>query len=92
MDNNRYYGGQNGSSSDDPGPIPDRWLDCPRISDSIIAGKFYAFKTPLSSRFSPKIEPAKHFTPAMMFSNVKMDKVIQIIDAILFVLQQFQFK
>lgn len=85
MDSNRYYGGGNSSSNshDDPGPIPDRWLDCPRISNSLIADKFLAFKTPLSARFSPKMEPKYHFPPDMVFSYIKMEKVNHIDDFVL---------
>lgn len=75
MDSNRYYGGHNGSSSDDPGPIPDRWLNCPRTSTSFIANKFLAFKTPLSARFSSKMEKAQNFPPDMVFTYMKVEKV-----------------
>lgn len=74
MDNNRYYGGGN-SRSNDPGPIPDRWLECPRISVVPIASKFIAFKTPLDARFASKMEPKYHFPPEMVFSYMKMEKV-----------------
>lgn len=76
MDNKKYYGGgHNGSGSSDPGPIPDRWLHCPRTSCEFIANKFLAFKTPLSARFSPKLERSLNFQPDMVFSYMKMEKV-----------------
>lgn len=83
MDNNRYYGshgsGYGGSSSsngnNDPGPIPERWLLCPRISEAFIVNKFLAFKTPLSVRFSTQMSPEHHFQPDMVFDFMKMDKV-----------------
>lgn len=77
MDNSRYYGGHNsnGHGSDDPGQIPDRWLHCPRNANAFITEKFFAFKTPLSVRFSPKMDRAHNFTPEMVFSYMKMEKV-----------------
>lgn len=80
MDNNRYNGGQssNGNLDDGPGPIPDRWLSCPRISSKFIENKFVAFKTPLSARYSPQMSPENHFPPEMVFSFMKMEKVSRI--------------
>lgn len=73
----RFYGGghNSGMSNDDPGPIPDRWLNCPRISHAFVANKFLAFKTPLSARFAIKMEKQHHFQPDMVFSYMKMEKV-----------------
>lgn len=77
MDNNRFYSGGNKSgNSDDPGPIPDRWLHCPRTSRAFVANRFLAFKTPLSARFATKIEPQHYFQPDMVFSYMKMEKVM----------------
>lgn len=83
MDNSRFYGGgsssRNHSSKEndsDPGPIPDRWLHCPHIANTILAGRFLAFKTPLSARFSPKIDAQHRFQPEMAFAYMKIEKVI----------------
>lgn len=69
---------RNGVSKNDdrePGPIPDRWLNCPRLSSSVIASKFLAFKTPLNVRFNPQIQPQHRFQPDMVFDYMKADKV-----------------
>lgn len=70
---NRYGASKNDDK--DPGPIPDRWLNCPRLSTTVIANKFVAFKTPLSVRFSPQLEPQYRFQPDMVFDYMKADKV-----------------
>lgn len=54
-----------------PGPIPSRWLKCPRKSESFIAGKFVAFKTPLSQRFDEQVADEYSFYPNMLFQIVK---------------------
>lgn len=75
------YGGggsQNNSTSDGPGPIPNRWLHCPRTAQDFIANRFLAFKTPLSARFASQMGNEFHFTPDMVFSYMKMEKVIHI--------------
>lgn len=68
---------KNVSKNDDRdcGPIPDRWLLCPRISSTIIAGKFVAFKTPLNARFSPKLQPQYQFQPNIVFEYMRAEKV-----------------
>lgn len=75
----KYYGGQNTNGHDDggggPGPIPDRWLLCPRNSTVFIANKFLAFKTPLGPKFSSQMSPEHFFQPDMVFSFMKMEKV-----------------
>lgn len=90
MDNNRFYGSGSGGSGghghghnsgsmendSDPGPIPDRWLLCPHIANTILAGRFLAFKTPLSARFSSKIDAQYRFQPEMVFAYMKIEKVI----------------
>lgn len=68
-----HYGG--GNSDRGPGPIPNRWLNCPRTSTSFIVDKFLAFKTPLSQRFNNQLEPQYYFQPETVFSYVKMYKV-----------------
>lgn len=58
-----------------PGPIPNRWLHCPRKSDSFIADKFLAFKTPLSERFHIQMPAECQFHPEMLFDYMKMFKL-----------------
>lgn len=57
-----------------PGPIPNRWLRCPRKSN-IICEKFLAFKTPLSDRFESQMPLECIFTPEMIFSYTKTTKL-----------------
>ena len=57
------------------GPIPPRWLHCPRKSLELIGGKFLAFKTPLDNRYDDQIEPQFRFGPEMIFSSMKSYKV-----------------
>ncbi|XP_037030418.1 mRNA-capping enzyme [Bradysia coprophila] len=57
-----------------PGPIPDRWLYCPRNANSFVAEKFLAFKTPLSDRFTSQMPMECQFLPEMVFSYAKMFK------------------
>ncbi|XP_055526342.1 mRNA-capping enzyme [Wyeomyia smithii] len=54
-----------------PGPIPNRWLYCPRQSDTLIAGKFLAFKTPLKEDFESQMPAECCFTPEMLFQLMK---------------------
>ena len=58
-----------------PGPVPDRWLNCPRKSKTLIASKFLAFKTPLSSQFDSQVPEEHRFTPNMLFESTKRYKV-----------------
>lgn len=57
-----------------PGPIPNRWLNCPQMSENLIADKFLAFKTPLSSRFDTKMSPQYYFHPDVPFTAMKQTK------------------
>lgn len=59
----------------DPGPIPSRWLRCPRKSEELIAGKFLALKTPLDQRYDSQVPPQFLFYPSMLFSAMKSYKV-----------------
>lgn len=59
----------------DPGPVPDRWLNCPRKASDLITSKFLAFKTPLDNRFNGKVPEANRFTPTMLLNNLKSLKV-----------------
>ncbi|XP_026848279.1 mRNA-capping enzyme [Drosophila persimilis] len=56
------------------GPLPNRWLYCPRKSDSIIAERFLAFKTPLSQAFKDKMPIECTFRPEMLFDYCKTVK------------------
>ncbi|XP_065362989.1 mRNA-capping enzyme [Calliphora vicina] len=58
-----------------PGPIPNRWLYCPRKSDTIIAEKFLAFKTPLSDAFTSQMPMDCIFLPDMIFGYCKTMKL-----------------
>lgn len=64
-----------GDNAGGPGPLPPRWLNCPRKAIELIGGKFMAFKTPLSSDFNSQVSPACRFTPAMLLSAVKQYKL-----------------
>lgn len=69
---------RHGKSDDrEPGPLPDRWLMCPRVSSTVLASKFLAFKTPLNGRFSSQLEPQYFFQPEMVFDYMKTEKVSQ---------------
>ncbi|KAI8034172.1 mRNA-capping enzyme [Drosophila gunungcola] len=57
------------------GPLPNRWLYCPRKSDSIIAERFLAFKTPLSQSFQDKMPIECTFRPEMLFDYCKTLKL-----------------
>lgn len=59
----------------DPGPVPNRWLRCPRKATGLVAGKFLAFKTPLGSQFNDKVPEENRFTPSMLFDYMKTLKV-----------------
>lgn len=58
-----------------PGPIPNRWLHCPRKSEGIIAEKFIAFKTPLSAAFTDQMPMECIFLPDMIFGFCKTLKL-----------------
>jgi len=63
-------GGGNG-----PGPIPPRWLNCPRKSSSLVAQRFLAFKTPLDERYDSQVPIENRFGPKMLFQTMKAHKV-----------------
>ncbi|EDO40094.1 predicted protein [Nematostella vectensis] len=54
--------------------IPPRWLNCPRKSQ-VIADRFFAFKTPLSSRYDDQIPEANRFQLPMLCSYFQTLKV-----------------
>ncbi|XP_044752230.1 mRNA-capping enzyme [Coccinella septempunctata] len=58
-----------------PGPVPDRWLHCPRKADQLILNKIMAFKTPLSSRFDEVVPPECRFPPSMLFDICRRKKI-----------------
>ena len=65
----------NRQDSRGPGPIPPRWLHCPRKSVELVANKFLAFKTPLSSLFDDQVPEECRFKPGMVFTSMKSYKV-----------------
>uniref|UniRef100_A0A1L8DGW7 mRNA-capping enzyme n=1 Tax=Nyssomyia neivai TaxID=330878 RepID=A0A1L8DGW7_9DIPT len=64
----------NRNRSTNPGPVPDRWLHCPRKSDGFIAERFLAFKTPLDERFDTQLPVEASFTPEMVLQSLRMHK------------------
>lgn len=51
--------------------VPSNWIGCPEISE-IIAGKFFAFKTPLEyEKFSYNLRKTDIFTPRHIFNVTK---------------------
>ncbi|CAH0557558.1 unnamed protein product [Brassicogethes aeneus] len=58
-----------------PGPVPNRWLHCPRKSEIPIIGKFVALKTPLSSNFDEQVPIECRFPPKMLFDSCKSKKI-----------------
>lgn len=61
--------------SKSPGPVPDRWLHCPRKSDNLIVGKFMALKTPLNTNFDSQVPAECRFHPKMFFDICKAKKI-----------------
>ncbi|XP_059617366.1 mRNA-capping enzyme [Phlebotomus argentipes] len=57
-----------------PGPVPDRWLHCPRKSDGFIADRFLAFKTPLDERFDSQLPVEAYFSPEMVMQSLRVHK------------------
>ncbi|XP_050072947.1 mRNA-capping enzyme [Anopheles maculipalpis] len=57
-----------------PGPIPPRWLHCPRKSEKLIANHFLAFKTPLKREFEANMPVQCAFRPSMLFNLLKLHK------------------
>ena len=64
-----------GRPAGNPGPIPERWLHCPRKAFTFVADKFLAFKTPLDNKFDSQVGEEHIFTPQMVFSYAKSKKV-----------------
>ncbi|KAJ8669304.1 hypothetical protein QAD02_000563 [Eretmocerus hayati] len=53
------------------GPIPHRWLHCPRKSEKPILDKFFAFKTPLSYAFDQQVPRHHRFSVSMLLDSVR---------------------
>ncbi|EZA60009.1 hypothetical protein DMN91_008331 [Ooceraea biroi] len=62
-------------SDENRGPIPPRWLNCPRKSMKLILNKFLAFKTPLSSAFNSQVPEECRFNVDMLFEYLKSQKL-----------------
>ncbi|RZC38516.1 mRNA cap enzyme, DSPc and/or DNA ligase A M domain containing protein [Asbolus verrucosus] len=57
------------------GPIPNRWMYCPRKAADLIVGQFMAFKTPLSTNYDKLVPPECRFPPKMLFDLCKTKKI-----------------
>ncbi|XP_075213048.1 RNA guanylyltransferase and 5'-phosphatase mRNA capping enzyme [Lycorma delicatula] len=64
-----------GFSDRHPGPIPNRWLKCPRKATELFGDRFLAFKTPLSDKFNDQVPEEYRFPPRMVFSSMKSYKI-----------------
>ncbi|XP_065164847.1 LOW QUALITY PROTEIN: mRNA-capping enzyme [Atheta coriaria] len=58
-----------------PGPVPNRWLRCPRKSNGVIINKFLAFKAPLSEEFNEQVPQEYRFHPEMLIDICKSKKI-----------------
>ena len=58
-----------------PGPIPPRWLQCPRKSVELIGKKFLAFKTPLDTKYDDQVPMQYRFPSKMLFDSMRGYKV-----------------
>lgn len=58
-----------------PGPVPDRWLRCPRKSVGLLMNKFLIFKTPLNHRFDDQVPEEYRFPVDFVFNSMKSYKV-----------------
>jgi len=63
------------NSGKGPGPIPPRWLKCPRKSAELVGNRFLAFKTPLDERYDDQVDVTARFSPKMLFDSMKAYKV-----------------
>ncbi|XP_001602117.1 mRNA-capping enzyme-like [Nasonia vitripennis] len=64
----------NWNRGDGKGPIPPRWLHCPRKSTKLIH-KFLAFKTPLSSDFDSQVPEGCRFSVEMLVASLKSKRL-----------------
>lgn len=60
---------------EDPGPVPQRWLHCPRKANQLIMGKFMALKTPLDASYDSQVPSECRFHPKMFFDICEKKKV-----------------
>ncbi|KAL1457931.1 hypothetical protein WDU94_008111 [Cyamophila willieti] len=60
-----------------PGPVPNRWMHCPRKAVGLLNDQFIAFKTPLAKKFNDQVLPEHRFTPKMIidYMNTKKTKL-----------------
>lgn len=63
------------SSYESVGPVPPRWLHCPRKAMKLIQNKFLTFKTPLSSDYDSQVPEECRFTVSMLFAYLKSQKL-----------------
>jgi len=63
------------NSGKGPGPIPPRWLKCPRKAATLVGNRFLAFKTPLDEKYDSQVEEIYRFRPEMLFNSMKAYKV-----------------
>lgn len=61
------------------GPIPNRWLRCPRRAKELIIDKFIAFKTPLDDSYDDQVPLEYRFYPSMIFDVCKIKNVSNLI-------------
>nr|XP_022914085.1 mRNA-capping enzyme [Onthophagus taurus] len=57
------------------GPVPNRWLKCPRRATDLIVDKFLAFKTPLDHNFDNLVPLECRFPPQFIFDFAKLRKL-----------------
>ncbi|KAL6257564.1 hypothetical protein P5V15_011138 [Pogonomyrmex californicus] len=62
-------------SSENKGPVPPRWLNCPRKAMRLIQDKFLAFKTPLSAAYDSQVPEECRFNVDMFFAYLKSQKL-----------------
>ncbi|XP_066252635.1 mRNA-capping enzyme [Euwallacea similis] len=62
-------------SRQNPGPIPKRWLHCPRKADQLIVNKFMPLKTPLSPHYDSQVPAECRFHPKMFFDICKAKRI-----------------
>lgn len=66
---------RNGNRLHGPGPVPERWLKCPRKSVDLLQKKFLIFKTPLSDKFNDQVPEQYRFPVGFVFTSMKSYKV-----------------
>ena len=52
-----------------PGPLPSRWLKCPRKAVGLIENVFLPIKTPLDERFNDQVDSEYLWTPQMVINS-----------------------